>query len=172
MFKNPVLTLAVGGALACAVTAFAAGPPDSSRADAAFLAMAAEADMTVAHLGRMAETNAAASEVKNLAKTLVQDHTSDYERLSVLCSKVGYKIPKGVDRQDQQTFAKLRHVEGKPFDRAFLSEQSAEHEKLINAFRREAERGTNPEIKDYASKTLPTIEQHLHDAQNLMKQHS
>ena len=172
MFKNPILTIAFGGTLTCAVMALAAGPLDSDRADAAFLAMAAEADMTVAHLGQMAETNASASEVKNLAKSLVRDHTKDYERLSVLGAKVGDKIPKAVDRQDQQTFARLRHVEGKPFDRAFLSQQSAEHEKLINAFKREAEHGINPDIKAYASGALPTIEQHLHDAQNLMKQHS
>ena len=172
MFKNTILTAAFGSALACAFTALAAEPYNSNRGDAAFLAMAAEADMTVAHLGQMAETNASASEVKNLAKTLVQDHTSDYERLSVLSAKVGDKIPTAVDRQDQQTFARLRHVEGKPFDRAFLSQQSAEHEKLINAFKREAEHGTNPDIKAYANSALPTIEQHLHDAQNLMKQRS
>ena len=164
MLKNPILTIAFSGALACAVTAFAAGPSDSSRSDAVFLAMAAEVDMTVAHMGQMAETNASASEVKNLAKTLVQDHTSDYERVYVLGAKLGDKIPKAIDRHDQQTFARLRHVEGKSFDRMFLSQQSTEHEKLINAFKREAEHGTNPEIKDYASRTLPTIEQHLHDA--------
>ena len=56
------------------------------------------------------------------------------------------------------------------FDREFVLNQTSEHEKLVKAFQNEAEHGANPDIKDYASKALPTIERHLHDVENLRKQ--
>ena len=63
----------------------------------------------------------------------------------------------------------LDRYKGKTFDHAFLTHESMEHEKLVRAFKEEAEHGTNPDIKAYANKALPTIEQHLHDVQDLLK---
>ena len=140
--------------------------------DAAFLAMAAEADMTIAHIGQMAENRAATEKVKDFAKTVVQDHTNDYWEVTELATKTGDKIPKAINGQNERIIAGLDRSKGKAFDREFLSRQSAEHERLISAFKQEAEHGSNPAIKDYARKTLPTIERHLHDAQDLLKQRS
>ena len=159
--------------MGCAVPGCAAmSSVDSTQSDAAFLKMAAEADMAVAHMGQMAEKQASASEVKNLAETLVRDHTNDYQRLTALATKVGLTIPKAIDKQNEQAIMGLKHDQGKNFDHAFLLRQSKEHEKLIDAFKHEAEHGENPDIKAYASGELPTIERHLHDAQNLIKQRS
>jgi putative membrane protein len=155
------------GAALCCIPAWS-----NSNSDAQFLAMAAQADMTTAHIGKMAESRAAASKVKDFANTLVQDHTSDYERLTELAAKTGDAVPKAIDRQNDYLINSLNRYKGKSFDHAFLTRQSAEHEKLINAFKREAEHGSNPAIKAYATKALPTIERHLHDAQDLLKQQS
>ena len=140
--------------------------------DAAFLAMAAEADMTIAHIGQMAENRAATERVKDFAKTVVQDHTNDYWQVTELATKAGDKIPKAINGQNERIITGLDRSKGKAFDREFLNRQSAEHERLISAFKQEAEHGSNPAIKDYARKTLPTIERHLHDAQDLLKQRS
>jgi putative membrane protein len=134
--------------------------------------MAAEADMTIAHIGQMAENRAAANKVKDFAKTVVQDHTNDYWELTGLAAQAGDRIPKALSGQNERIVATLSRTHGKAFDRAFLNRQSAEHERLISAFKEEAEHGSNPAIKDYARKTLPTIERHLHDAQDLLKQRS
>jgi len=160
------------------VVAVSCLPPAYSRSrtappnDAAFLSMAAQADMTIAHLGQMAEDRAATEKVKDFAKTVVQDHTNDYWELTGLAAKAGDRIPKAINGQNERVIASLNHSRGKAFDREFLNRQSAEHERLINAFKLEAEHGSNPAIKDYARKTLPTIERHLHDAQDLLKQRS
>jgi putative membrane protein len=132
--------------------------------------MAAEADMTIAHIGKEAEDRGATDKIKDFGKTLVQDHTSDYESLTALASKTGDAIPKGIDRGDYRTVASMDHYKGKMFDHAFLASESAEHQKLIHAFKEEATHGSNPAIKAYATKALPTIEKHLHDAQDLLKQ--
>jgi putative membrane protein len=137
--------------------------------DKAFLAMAAQADMTMAHIGKDAETEATASNVKDFGKTLVDDHTSDYQQLTELAGKTGEPIPKAIDRLNGQRIVALERYRGKSFDHEFLIRQSAEHEKLIHAFKEEATYGSNPAIKAYASKALPTIERHLHEAEDLLK---
>ncbi len=139
------------------------------KSDAQFIAMAAQADMTMAHIGKMAQDRAAESKVKDFASTLVQDHTSDYQRLTELAAKLGDSVPKAIDERNNRTIDDLNRSKGKSFDHSFLARQSAEHEKLIDAFKWEAEHGSTPAIKDYASQALPTIERHLHDAEDLMK---
>jgi len=164
-----VLYLALASAFIYAALASAksAAVPKS---DADFLAMAAQADMTMAHIGKMAKDRAAESKVRDFASTLVQDHTNDYQRLNELAAKLGDTVPKAIDQRNNRTIAELDRSKGKSFDHSFLARQSAEHQKLIDAFKWEAEHGATPAIKDYANKALPTIERHLHDAQDLMKQ--
>lgn len=142
----------------------------SAKSDEAFLAAAAQADMTIVHIGKMAQERAETPKLKDFANTLVQDHTNNYQELTELAAKAGAPIPKGIDKQNDRTIDTLGHYKGKNFDHAFLENQAMEHERLVNAFKHEAEHGSNPDIKAYANKALPTIEQHLHDAENLLKQ--
>jgi putative membrane protein len=137
--------------------------------DREFLQMAAEEDMTAANLGKLAEERAAETGVKDFGKTLVRDHTDDYRRLCALATKIGQPIPKGIDRHDNREIDHLDAYKSKVFDREFLLHETLEHQKLIATFQREAEHSGNPEIKAYASKALPVIEAHLHEAQDLLK---
>jgi len=45
----------------------------------------------------------------------------------------------------------------------------ADHRKDVNAFKRESTAGTDPDVKAWASKTLPTVEEHLKLAQDTNK---
>ncbi|MGA8594169.1 MAG: DUF4142 domain-containing protein [Bryobacteraceae bacterium] len=167
MFTRLVLsTLGVAAVVAIPLSVRAA---DVSKGDTEFLKMAAEADMTTTHIGKMAEDRAATTEIKDFGKKLAQDHTSDYQQITELAAKTGAEIPKGIDRLDDRRIASLDKLKGKAFDRTFLTQETTEHERLVNAFKQEAEHGNNPDIKDYASKALPVIQGHLHDAQDLLK---
>lgn len=150
-------------------------PPDSKapapqKSDSVFLAAAAQADMTIVHISKMAQERAVSSKLKDFANTLVQDHSSDYQEVAELAANAGEAVPKGIDRQNDRVIAALDRSKGKTFDHAFLARQLTEHEKLVSIFEREAKHGSNPAVKAYASKALPTIERHLHDAQDLLKQ--
>jgi len=167
MIRNIILS-AICGAAICTVPVWAQSGP-VSKSDQVFLNMAAEADMTTAHLGQMAEDRSASNGVKVFGKKLTEDHTLDYSQLNALAGKAGETVPKGINTQDNRQIARLDKYKGKSFDRAFLSQEKVEHEKLVQAFKREAEHGDNADIKAYASKTLPVIEGHLHEAQDLLK---
>jgi putative membrane protein len=142
---------------------------DLSSSDKQFLITAAKTDMIEAHEGQMAENQASRSDVKDFARTLVQDHTDDYGRLTTLASKVGVSIPTGINSAKEHGIAPLARLKGDRFDREFTSEEVADHKRVLAEFRREAEHGKDPDVKAYASAEIPVLEKHLHLAESCEK---
>lgn len=140
---------------------------DLSKADAHFMKMAAEANMTEAHVGQMAEKQASGQAVKDFGETLSKDHTNAYESLTVLSDKTGEAIPKGIGRD--ATITHLSHLKGRAFDRAFTTEEVQSHKAAIAMFEKEAEHGENAEVKAWAKDMIPTLEKHLATAESLTK---
>jgi putative membrane protein len=141
----------------------------TSRADTAFMKMAAQADMTEAHIGQMTENQAFQSEVKDFGQKLIHDHTDAYTQLTALAAKTGESIPKGIDVRKIPTVEQLMKLKGKRFDHQFVQAEIRDHEKAIADFRREAQHGQDPDIKAYASKMIPVLEGHLRQAKALAK---
>lgn len=162
------LTGICGWALFGAV-AFAQTSNKLSNSDKKFLELAADADMTEAHLGQMAENTAAKTSVRDFGQKLVRDHTSAYEELAILASKIGATVPKGIDVQHDRAIRDLMHVKGRAFDRRFLKDEVLDHERALVVFRREAAHGHDAEVKAYANKMISTLEAHLHLAESLAK---
>jgi putative membrane protein len=133
--------------------------------DRSFMVTAAKMDMTEAHKGQMAETQAARADVKNFAGTLVQDHTDSYVRLTEIAAKNGTKIPRGIDAAKGPGIVELVHLKGDRFDRQFVREEIAADRRALALFRREAAHGHDADIKDYATKTVALIEKDLQIAQ-------
>ena len=153
----------------CCTPVFAQGGT-LSKSDQAFLKMAAETDMTEAHMGQMAQDQASEQGVKDLGQTLIQDHTKDYNTLSQLATKLGATIPNGIDSSKVAPIRSLEHLKGKSFDRRFIHESVTGHEKVIAAYKKQSEHGDNADIKAYATQALPTLEDHLHKSEDLAKQ--
>lgn len=139
-----------------------------SKTDTQFMKMAAQVNMTEAHIGQMAQTHASAQNVKDFGKTLSDEHTTSYEGLSVLANKTGEEIPKALAKN--ATVNRLDHLKGKSFDRAFVQNEVQDHKTALAAFKKEAEHGDNPDVKAWAQSMIPKLEGHLQAAENLEKQ--
>jgi putative membrane protein len=137
--------------------------------DKEFLKMAAVSNMTEAHLGEMAEGQASRAGVKDFGQTQAKDHTKAYQELRALDSKLGQPIPKGINTRRDRAIEQLAGLKGKKFDGPFLRDEVRDHERAIAAFKREAQRGQDPEVKAYATAVLPTMEEHLREAEKLLK---
>jgi len=137
--------------------------------DKKFLHDAADIEMMQAHLGQMAEASASESPVRDFAKTLVSDHTSAYERLTVLANKVGASIPKGIDVRRDRSISELTHLKGNNFDKRFIRQEIRDHERVLSEFRHEASHGQDADVKAFAGKMVPIVENHLHAAEKLAK---
>ncbi len=156
---------------ACAVLGVAAfgQSADLSKTDKAFLTMAADTNMIQAHLGQMAQNDASSADVKDYGQKLAQNHTTAYQELAELASKTGVTIPKGIDVRRERSVQELKGVKGTLFDRRFVSAEVRENERILAEFRREAEHGQNADVKAYASKMVPIMEDDLHTAERLAK---
>jgi putative membrane protein len=154
----------------CAVGVFAAPPSGQlSPADRHFLTTAADANMMEAHVGQMAESQAAGANLKDLGKKLADDHSKLYGEELQLAQKVGDTIPRGINVKREPSVAQLTKLQGAQFDRTFLRDEIADHERALAAFQREAQHGKNPEVKAWAAKAEPILKEHLNMAKELAK---
>lgn len=140
-----------------------------SNADKQFMIIAAKTDMTEAHEGQLAGNQARRADVKDFAKTLVQDHTESYQHLTELAAKTGVSIPKGIDAAKDRIIEQLVHLKGDRFDRQFALDEIAAHRRAIAAFKREAALGQDAEVKAYATKMIPILEKHLKLAEECLQ---
>ena len=140
-----------------------------SARDKGFLKMAAMDNMTEAHLGQMAEHKAARSGIKDFAEMLVTDHTHAYQELAVLDNKLGQAIPKGINVRRDKAVERLADLKGKRFDGQFLRDEIQDHERVLAAFKHEAQHGEDQDVKAFAAQQLPSLEEHLRQAEKLLK---
>lgn len=139
-----------------------------SQSDKSFMMTAARIDMTEAHKGQMAENQASRTDVKDFARTLVQDHTQAYENLSALAAKENVSIPRGI-HESAPGIAPLMHLKGDRFDRQFAREEVAADQQAVAVFKREAQHGHDDEVKAFAATALPALENDLKLAQECAK---
>jgi putative membrane protein len=59
----------------------------------------------------------------------------------------------------------LSKLSGREFDRAYMEEMVKDHQKNIAEFQDQSERTEDPEVKNWAAQTLPTLKEHLQLAQ-------
>lgn len=53
------------------------------------------------------------------------------------------------------------------FDKSYVNNQVAAHEKAVELFKKEAASGDKPDLKAFAGETLPALEKHLEHAKQL-----
>lgn len=140
-----------------------------SKADKQFLTMAAETNMTEAHIGQMAEEQANSQAAKDFGKKLDQDHSAAYTELLQLAQKEGDSIPRGINTRHISSVNSLAGLKGRSFDKAFARDEAMDHQRALAAFQREANHGNNPDVKAYAAKQIDTMKAHLDLAKALEK---
>jgi putative membrane protein len=136
-------------------------------ADAAFVKKAAEGGMAEVEIAKLAQEKAQNADVKSFAAKLEKDHSQANDELKQLAAQKNITLPAA--KGHSATYAKLEKLSGAAFDQAFVSAMVADHQKDIKAFERESSSGTDADVKAFASKTLPTLKDHLQQVQDLSK---
>jgi putative membrane protein len=129
--------------------------------DNRFMMEAAAGGLAEVELGRMASTKAANAEVKQFAEMMVQDHSKANDELKSIAANKGVKIPAELDADHKAVQEDLRSKVGAEFDRAYINAMVADHKKTVALFEAESQNGNDPEIKAFATKTLPVLRKHL-----------
>jgi putative membrane protein len=135
-----------------------------------FVKEVAVSDMFEIDSSKLAQDKGNASE-KKFAAQMITDHTKTSTELKGLVSsgKVKADLPDALDSSHQSMLDKLKGERGKDFSSDYDADQVSGHKDAVSLFERYAKGGDNPDLKDWAGKTLPTLKHHLEMAQNLKK---
>jgi putative membrane protein len=139
--------------------------------DPAFAKAAAEGGFAEVKFGQLAEDKATSQEVKDFAKRMVTDHTKADDALKAAVSKdkLSVTVPSQLDAKDQTVYDRLSKLSGSAFDRAYARNMVRDHVTDVAAFRHEANGGKDASIKSFAAATLPTLEDHLKQAHEMLR---
>jgi len=129
--------------------------------DRKFIEKAAKGGMAEVELGKLAQDKASSDQVKHFAKRMVDDHTKANDELKKLASSKNVTLPTELDRGERREIDKLAKKSGADFDREYMKHMVSDHKNDVSEFKSEAKSAKDADIKNFASSTLPTLEQHL-----------
>jgi len=152
---------------AAASVAFAAGEAKLDKADKDFIEKAAAGGMLEVQWGKLAEAKAQNSEVKSYASMLVKDHSAANDELKTLAQGKGVTLPAALPKHEQGELDKVGKA--KNFDHEFMEENVEDHKKDVKDFEKASKSAKDPDVKAFATKTLPTLKSHLQQAEALEK---
>lgn len=139
-----------------------------SWSDKRFVTKAADDGQDEVALARLATEKASNPDVRNFAQQLVQDHTQVNSELMSIASSKNVKLDKDDSTKDR-AYRRLSKASGQDFDREFVEHMVDEHEKDIKMFEKEANNAKDQELKEFASKHVDHLRQHLAQAQQLQQ---
>jgi putative membrane protein len=130
-----------------------------------FAIKAADGGLLEVQLGKLAEKKAMGERVRNFGEMMVEDHTKLNDDLKTRATSQNVSLPNTPDGDGQKLINRLSSKSGEDFDKAYMKMMVEDHKKDLAEFRKKADKGTNPVIKEFASMALPVLEKHLDSAQ-------
>lgn len=136
-----------------------------------FVTLAAQSDMLEIESSKLALTKSDNSKTKQFAERMIKDHTQTSTELKGLVAggKVPASLPPTLDKAHQDKLDKLTKSSGREFTREYDALQVSAHKDAVSMFERYSKEGDNPELKAFAAKHLPHLQDHLKMAQDLDK---
>jgi putative membrane protein len=138
----------------------------ASRADQRFAMDAAQGGMAEVQFGNLAKDKASSDAVKTFGQKMIDDHSKANDQLKSIASQQGISLPTGIGAKNQAELDRLSKLSGKEFDQAYMKLMLSDHRKDIAEFHKEANNGKDSSLKQFASNTLPTLEEHLQLAES------
>ncbi len=139
----------------------------------AFVRAAAASDLYEMEASRLAEQRAQSAEVKRFAQRMLGDHEKTTGELKAMLPQLqgvsAQQMPTRLDQQHQALLQQLQGAQGAEFDRLYAQQQVQSHQAAVDLFRAYSQSGDDEQLKRWASQTLPALEEHLREAQQLQR---
>ena len=172
--KANSLTLLSTAALALAVSlgaqaqAQAQAPAKLSGQDKSFLKDAAEGGNAEVSGSQVALEKSSSADVKAFAQMMVDGHGKAGTELKGLADQKGVKVSDTPSLAKKTEIKLLSERKGASFDQHYADSIGVKaHEDTIKLFQKEVDKGSAPDVKAWAAKTLPALQHHLEAAQAL-----
>jgi putative membrane protein len=136
--------------------------------DESFLKQAAQNGHAEVEASKLAQTKATQADVKSFAGKMVEEHQKASQELAALASSKGVKLPEGPSLMQKAKLKMLSGADGAKFDKRYAENFGVKaHEDTVKLFKNAAAGAKDADVKAFAQKTLPTLEQHLTMARSM-----
>ena len=138
--------------------------PVSSALDTSYIRAAMRDNLTEVALGRLADSRASSSEVKDFGKRMIDDHSTMVKSWNQLASS--YKMPMSGLTADfgeagKAEVDRLDNLKGSEFDQAYMGQMIQDHERTLELMRRVRNTAQDRDIRRLAETDTTAITQHL-----------
>jgi len=131
-----------------------------------FVAKASEGGMAEVEMGKLASQKGTAPAVREFGQRMVTDHTKANSELEAIAARKSLTPTKMLKPEHKKALDDLRGKSGKDFDAAYAALMVKDHEEDVALFAG-ASSLSDSELAAFASKTLPTLRDHLQMAKQL-----
>lgn len=158
--KIRTMMSAVGAVAAALAMAGGAHAAKMGSMDRTFATKAAQGGMAEVQAGRIALQRGIDGGVRTFAQRMVDDHSRANRALQRIAMQQGIILPAHTDAAHQMALARLSSISGPQFDKVYIKGQVKDHVATVALFKREAAYGRNAALRQFAAKTLPTLQSH------------
>jgi putative membrane protein len=157
----------------CASNTGAGGPaaatdPMSPLSAPGYMRMAASSDMFEIESSRIALVNSQSPQVRSFAQMMIDHHTRTTQELTTVATQARFAPPAPQMLPPQMAaLDRVRAAQPGEFDSVYKREQIAGHQEALSLHRSYGAQGDTPALREFANRTVPIIESHLGQAQNL-----
>jgi putative membrane protein len=135
--------------------------PNASDQDKAFVAKVSQGGMYEVELGKVAESQGMAQDIKDQGNTEAHDHDLVGKALKSAADSAGIEFSTGLNAEFKDRLAKISGTSGQAFDKAYVEDMKKIHAADGAAFKKEAKDGSNPALKAFAASTFDIVQRHL-----------
>lgn len=98
---------------------------------------------------------------------MVDDHSKANQELKQLASQKGVTLSHQLSARDQAAKSRLQKLSGKNFDQAYIRDMVNDHTNDVSQFQIESKAARDPDVREFAANTLPTLREHLDMAKRI-----
>ncbi len=140
--------------------------PANEAAAPDFVQKAAASDMFEVESSKVALKRSTNADVKAFARMMIKAHTQTTAALKAAIAKSGQSLtpPAALPDDRAKALQDLKDADAKDFDKKFMDAQVDGHQAALDLMARYAKDGDVADIKDFAGKTAPAVQEHLDKA--------
>lgn len=131
-----------------------------------FVNMAASSGLYEVESSRLALQQATDDQTKQIAQKMVDDHTKANEELKQIAQTKNLTVPSQMMEKHRTQLEALQQAKGTALGSTYHQQQIAAHQEAVSLFERASKQLSDPELKAFAEKTLPTLQEHLKTIQS------
>lgn len=125
-----------------------------------FVMKAAEGGLAEVAFGNLAQQAGKSQDVKDFGALMVKDHSKANDELKKIATDKNISLPNSLSSEHQTHLTEMGTLTGDEFDKHYMQMMVKDHDKDIELFESAGNNETDPEIKAFATKTLPTLKGH------------